>query len=1024
MSLRGPLEEPTVAADVLTAEAPRASDTGTLEEEAGKLMARSEGPQVAIAGGLGRALRRLLPRRRLQGSGADLRAKTEKRLAEEAKAQKEQGVKDALDAVSEEASPDATVPSQAAPESTQPAQAGLDIDSDQFARDIQAAEAAQPLPARPSAGGEGRNINLNYVQNPDDWGKVLEGIQPQLPGRGVRTHAQVREEVAENAQKILAPLMKDLDNPRPLTDAQVYAAAEVTMQLTGQIDTLSQKIISGTATDIEKLQFQRASAAYGSWMNWFQQSRAETARALGAMKMISGVLDNPQLHGIADAISEGGGQRAVLAQAKLVQRWKAENNGDVIEGMTGLAKLTRKQRLDNIASMWQASILTGFRTHAVNFVSNVGVQSYELLVRGVAGAYGAAKEAAYRAAGKPPPERVYAGEAVHEFVGLMYANRDATKLAADSLKAAATKGDYHGHSVHGTMGGTKFVEAEAIGDEATLGQALLGENLGSSKVAQHTLDLYERAVKTTAYGALSSADQYFKELTYQRNLYGMAYRQASAEGLRGQARSNRMNHLINNPTEDMHKTALAEADRVTFTERPDGGMIADFANKTTEFIRNHPQLKYVVPFVRTPANLLRYTSENFPGLQFLTDRWRKEFAAGGARRDVAMARLAVGNAQLIATYALYDQGIITGAGPKNPDVRAALERTGWQPNSIRVGEQYIAYDRMDPFGMMIGVMADLRDLAAYSPDEQTATGMMAVSALVMANYAMDSTYLGNLNDLLGLIGDVSEQRAMKFAAKTVSGYIPALASSAADLTGSKPGQLTYDPNNPMMIFIQAAQNRMAVLRDEVPPRRHWDGQIKVPFNGVAWEAMSPARASYNLPVNYVDLDGERQFKSHDTASVELMQNNVSVGPPDPMLTIGGVRIPLMELDGGKGWVYDMFREEVGIARRQLVEQAIVDDVYLNAEGGPNSQKTAILTGQVIQARRAGTARFLERLEEKVNKEPWLYSTMAQLLGNEDVAGVIQQLREGSRVIDEDIVGFRAKGVRTREELPAPPHMRF
>ena len=47
-----------------------------------------------------------------------------------------------------------------------------------------------------------------------------------------------------------------------------------------------------------------------------------------------------------------------------------------------------------------------------------------------------------------------------------------------------------------------------------------------------------------------------------------------------------------------------------------------------------------------------------------------------------------------------NQGLITGRGPEDTKERAVLRETGWQEYSIKVGDQYISYQRFEPFGIL------------------------------------------------------------------------------------------------------------------------------------------------------------------------------------------------------------------------------------------------------------------------------------------------------------------------------------
>ena len=54
-------------------------------------------------------------------------------------------------------------------------------------------------------------------------------------------------------------------------------------------------------------------------------------------------------------------------------------------------------------------------------------------------------------------------------------------------------------------------------------------------------------------------------------------------------------------------------------------------------------LTFVLPFVRTPVNIARYAFERTPFAP-LVGQWRADIAAGGARADLALARMSTGTA--------------------------------------------------------------------------------------------------------------------------------------------------------------------------------------------------------------------------------------------------------------------------------------------------------------------------------------------------------------------------------------------
>ena len=85
-----------------------------------------------------------------------------------------------------------------------------------------------------------------------------------------------------------------------------------------------------------------------------------------------------------------------------------------------------------------------------------------------------------------------------------------------------------------------------------------------------------------------------------------------------------------------------------------------------------------------------------------------------ARAEILpLARITTGSL-LIATAAdMAMSGIVTGRGPSDRRERQAMERGGWQPYSIKVGDRYFAYNRLDPIGMSLAVCRHGGNLGQY-----------------------------------------------------------------------------------------------------------------------------------------------------------------------------------------------------------------------------------------------------------------------------------------------------------------------
>jgi hypothetical protein len=301
---------------------------------------------------------------------------------------------------------------------------------------------------------------------------------------------------------------------------------------------------------------------------------------------------------------------------------------------------------------------------------------------------------------------------------------------------------------------------------------------------------------------LTTQDEYFKAIHTRGELAAQAYKKALDLSQGNKEKFSELyNEFLNNPTEAMTKAARREADYRTF--QAELGRPGKFVQRATnEFFL----ARYILPFVKTPFNLIKYASERSP-LPFISDRWRNEIKAGGRQRNEALAKLTLGSsiAGTIATQAL--EGRVTGSGPSDPEERAALMATGWQPYSFKINDTYYPYGRLDPFGTPIGVVADLVTMKDYMTDEEYEKAAALIPFSVATNLA-EKTYLQGATNLFEALfsRDTSPQRIESYFRNAAAGLIPNVARQTAN---------ALDPElREADSIIKEAQNRVPIIRGE------------------------------------------------------------------------------------------------------------------------------------------------------------------------------------------------------------------
>jgi hypothetical protein len=130
----------------------------------------------------------------------------------------------------------------------------------------------------------------------------------------------------------------------------------------------------------------------------------------------------------------------------------------------------------------------------------------------------------------------------------------------------------------------------------------------------------------------------------------------------------------------------------------------------------------------------------------------------------------------IATAAGF--GMVTGAAPADKTERQALEATGWKPFSIRVGDTYVDYRRMDPFSSILGIAATLGQ-----PQTPHGKPVDLASAFVSGflGQLTDKTFLTGLSDFVAAARDETGSKLEAWVKRFAGSFVPAIASQTAQI---------------------------------------------------------------------------------------------------------------------------------------------------------------------------------------------------------------------------------------------------
>lgn len=269
---------------------------------------------------------------------------------------------------------------------------------------------------------------------------------------------------------------------------------------------------------------------------------------------------------------------------------------------------------------------------------------------------------------------------------------------------------------------------------------------------------------------LAAVTDFYNAVNYNGELYAGAFRAATQEGLSGADRMARIRELAAHPTQDMQKSAAQFARTQTFQDNFQGEGWYNAAMREALRLKNNKLARWLFPFVRTPANIVRENVRFSP----LGTVGAVKGAIAGDVRGGALSDLSAKNVlgTSIFLWALHKAlgGQITGAGPTNPEKRRALTATGWQPYSVLKDGEYQSFRRMVPVNFALGAAADIADQIKANPNDPTLAGKIYTAITHTSKQVLDNPFLPTISDIANAMQ--SSKRAASFASyEVIPGFV-------------------------------------------------------------------------------------------------------------------------------------------------------------------------------------------------------------------------------------------------------------
>lgn len=597
-------------------------------------------------------------------------------------------------------------------------------------------------------------FNLNQFSDRDAAG-VVAGVSDALGIKTKRvTHAEIKAKADLHGidEAFLSRIMSNDGKMLP-TAVETYKALEVLDASAGELDRLFKLVANGNATDVDKLALRQQIAFHGLIQKGVKGIQTETARALSVFR-IPREGNAPIVRQVLD---EFGGDAALqdLAKSYLTLESQAARNA-----------LIEKSMMSGVKDIWFTTFINGLLSspvsHAKNILSNTMFGLYQIPERAIAAFYSNTLPDGVRSWKSLVPGSADEKIAFDEALTMMQSLRQGL---SDGLDLASTA--FKNNSPNDLMSKIELQRAPQESMGTTLQRMTgAGENTWLGKA----LDYYGTAV-TLPGRALMAEDEFFKGVLYRMELNTQITRRAKtvyrdtleagatdADAL-AKAEAEAIS-LFQNPPSDLDQIAAEFAQRGTFQAKLPDGL------DKLQGVFNHPALKVVVPFFKTPVNIGLEVLERSPFAP-LSGRFREDIAKGGVYRDMALAKVTLGSS-LMAVYASYAaEGKITGRGPERKADREALIRQGWQPYSIKVGDTYYSYQGMEPVSALMAIAADYAEYAQNEPDMSKVEQVFLGGVYGLYEYLKEQPYLQGVADVSKLIG--SNQQGQVDGKKIVDG---------------------------------------------------------------------------------------------------------------------------------------------------------------------------------------------------------------------------------------------------------------
>jgi hypothetical protein len=612
------------------------------------------------------------------------------------------------------------------------------------------------------------DVTKNYLENDVLSNKVAEELATLL---------------SRDKEEVLKSIIREGVNSKDGT-VRMLASKQILQDLAFDFQETSLKYLNKFGEDVTKWSKEskeelalRSKVIKETFSSLKEQIRgaARTTQA-GRIKVTRAGGKILEIEKIADIFKNYDANPAVMA--KKIRDMKPE---DIINEVS---KSRASKIIDVFNSLYINSLLSGTPTYLVNILGN----AYETFLRPAEIMLGASFKKDFK----------LVKEGFSQYQGMIFTMRDTWRAVGTALR----QGDAILDPIARTQDNLQIINGKAV-------RPISASNLGFDGSAGTWIDRVGKFVEFPTR-LLMGTDELFKQMSYRGRLYAEAVSNTLELGFKlgsKEAKENiekifkngfDENGRANVKDNSLAAKALQEARYNTYTNSLKDGRYLNIGSTVEGALKEAPYLRFLVPFVKTPTNIWRHFETRIPVFGAFTKPMRDAWKTGDrrARADV-LGRQAMGFSAAFYGWSLVNSDVtdsqgnvyrkVTGAGPKDFNVKKTWIQNGWQPYSLaRQNDDgtitYLQYNRNDPRFYMLGVLSDLAENSDSINDEKK-QNIFAVATLSVMRSFYNKAYVRGISDIFDVVEDPNPDKISRYLGKIVGNAIPYQAFIGAGIPG-------------------------------------------------------------------------------------------------------------------------------------------------------------------------------------------------------------------------------------------------